>query len=49
MFGDFDHDGRTVPLAYDSAAGTWSMGHSDGTMLLFSSAGNTSGFGDLTR
>ena len=48
LIGDFDGNGRAEPLAYGSA-GTWSMGHSDGTMLLFGSAGDTSGFGDLTR
>ena len=48
LFGDFDHDGRAEPLVYDSG-GLWTMGHSDGTLLLFAGAGDTSGFGDLTR
>jgi hypothetical protein len=46
--GDWDGAGRAEPLAYDSA-GTWSMSRSDGTSLPWHTAGDSSGFGDLTR
>jgi hypothetical protein len=44
--GDYNGDGTTDVAWYD-AAGVWSIGLGNGTALDWSSAGNTSGFGNL--
>jgi hypothetical protein len=45
--GDYNNDGKTDVLVYNSGDGNWSMGISDGSALTWSSAGNTGGFGNL--
>src|SRR5262249_8089409 len=45
--GDYDHDGRTDVLVYDTGSGDWNMGLSDGNAITWHKAGNTSGFGNL--
>jgi hypothetical protein len=47
--GDYDGNGKSDAMFYDSASGNWQMGLSDGTNLTWHVAGNTSGFGDLTH
>jgi hypothetical protein len=47
--GDYDGDGKSDFVSYSAADGNWRIGHSDGTTFTFSAAGNTSGFGDLSR
>jgi hypothetical protein len=48
--GDFDGNGRIDVMFYYSADGNWWRGQLDNTnQLQWSLAGNTSGFGDLTR
>jgi hypothetical protein len=47
--GDYDGDGKSDFLSYGAADGNWRVGRSDGTSFVWHLAGNTSGFGDLTR
>jgi hypothetical protein len=47
--GDFTGDGKTDMLFYCANDGNWWLGRSTGTELQWSVAGNTRGFGDLTR
>ncbi len=47
--GDYDGDGKSDFLSYSAADGNWRIGRSDGTAFVWHVAGNTSGFGDLTR
>ncbi|WP_197285431.1 M6 family metalloprotease domain-containing protein, partial [Planktothricoides sp. SR001] len=47
--GDFSGDGRTDVLFYCASDGNWWLGRSDGQRLNWGFAGNTVGFGSLTR
>ncbi|HWE26847.1 MAG TPA: VCBS repeat-containing protein, partial [Polyangia bacterium] len=47
--GDYDGDGKSDFLSYGAGDGNWRVGRSDGTSFVWHVAGNTSGFGDLTR
>jgi hypothetical protein len=44
---DYDGDGKTDFSVYSNADGSWQIGLSSGTSLTWSSAGSTSGFGNL--
>ena len=47
--GNFDGSASAAPLFYASSTGDFTMGNSSGTAFTFHSAGNVSGFGDLTQ
>lgn len=47
--GDYDGNGKSDFLSYGSSDGNWRMGLSDGTNVNWHVAGNTSGFGDLSK
>jgi hypothetical protein len=47
--GDYDGNGKSDFLSYGAADGNWRIGASDGTSFAWHVAGNSSGFGDLTR
>jgi hypothetical protein len=49
FFGDFDGSGKQAPLFYYSGDGNWWMSHATGTTFTWGSAGNSSGFGNLTQ
>jgi hypothetical protein len=47
--GDYNGDGKADGLFYYNGDGNWWLGLSDATKLTWQLAGNSSGFGDLTR
>ena len=47
--GDYDGNGKSDFLSYGAADGNWRVGASDGNSFAWHVAGNSSGFGDLTR
>ena len=49
FFGDYDGDHKTDALFYYSGDGNWWLGASNGDSLGWRLAGNTVGFGNLTR
>ena len=49
FIGDYSGDRKTDALFYYNGDGNWWMGTSNGRVLDWRGAGNTRGFGDLTR